>query len=122
MMMQNSDEHFLGDNLFKDMLSDYAAPVADEGFSQNVLAAVEAATKREERIRRVSIYGASFVGGLIAASQFPALLAMAAKVNIAVPALPGAGGMASSQWSLAALVLLGFVLWAALDRKASEIF
>jgi len=85
MMMQNPD-----DNLFADMLSDYAAPVADDGFSDTVLNAIETEARKVERIRRFSIYGACFIGGLIAASQLPAFL--------------------------------GFVLWAALDRKASDIF
>lgn len=116
-MMQTPD-----DNLFQNMLAEYAAPIADDGFSQNVIASLEAAGKREERIRRVSIYGASFVGGLIAASQFPALLSIVAKVNIALPGLPDGGVMSLSQWSILGVVLLGFVLWAALDRKASEIF
>lgn len=117
MMMQNPN-----DNLFQDLLSDYAAPVADDGFSESVLQAARANTRKVERIRRISIYGACFIGGTIAASQFPALLAMARKVTLPTPAIPEAGTLPVSQWSVIGLVLLGFVLWAALDRKASEIF
>jgi len=117
MMMQNPD-----DNLFQDLLSNYAAPVADDGFSTSVLKTAQAQTRRVERIRRFSIYGACFVGGLIAASQFPALIAMTAKVKLAAPTIPDTGTIPLSQWSWAGLILFGFVLWAALDRKASDIF
>jgi LPXTG-motif cell wall-anchored protein len=117
MMMQNPN-----DNLFKDLLSDYAAPVTDDGFSASVLKIIEAETRKVERIRRFSIYGACFVGGLIAASQFPELIAMIAKIKIAAPTLPDTGSIPLSQWSWSGIILLGFVLWAALDRKTSDIF
>ena len=117
MMMQNP-----GDNLFQDLLSDYAAPVTEDGFSDSVLNAIDTEARKVERIRRFSIYGACFVGGVIAASQFPALMAMTAKIKFAAPAMPDASALPLSQWSLAGLVLLGFVLWAALDRKASDLF
>jgi len=117
MMMQTPD-----DNLFKDMLSDYAAPVADDGFSLSVIEAIEAETRKVERIRRFSIYGACFVGGVIAATQLPGLITMTAKIKLAAPSIPDAGSIPLSQWSWAGIILLGFVLWAALDRKASDIF
>jgi len=117
MMMQQPD-----DNLFADLLSDYAAPVADEGFSDTVLKTVSSETLKLKRIRHISIYGACFIGGIIAASQFPALINMIAKINVSIPAMPDAGTLPLSQWSLAGIILLGFVLWAALDRKASDIF
>ena len=120
-MMQNSDD-FFGDKLFQDLLADYAAPVEDDGFTQKLLENVEAETKRVERIRRVSIYGACFTGGVIAAAQLPALVAMAGGLRLALPAVPNAGGLPISTLSLAAIVFLGFVLWAALDRQAAEIF
>jgi len=119
MMMQNSDD-FFGDN--KDMLSEYAAPVTDNGFSDGVLKSIEAQTRKVERIRRISIYGACFVGGIIAASQLPALVAMTAKIKLAAPSIPVTDSIPLSQWSWAGIILLGFVLWAALDRKASDIF
>lgn len=117
MMMQNPD-----DNLFQDLLSDYAAPVAEDGFSDAVIKSIEAESRKVERIRRFSIYGACFIGGLIAASQIPALVNMTAKIKLAAPALPETGSIPLSQWSWAGILLLGFVLWAALDRKASDIF
>lgn len=117
MMMQDPN-----DNLFKDMLADYCAPVQEDGFSQNIMAQVNINIQRQEHIRRVSIYGASFVGGLIAASQFPSLLGLVAKMNIVVPSLPHTDSLSLSTWSLAGLILLSFVLWAAFDRKASDIF
>ena len=117
MMMQNPD-----DNLFQDLLADYAAPVEDDGFTQNLLENIQAEAKRVERIRRVSIYGACFAGGVIAAAQLPALATMAGNIKLAMPAVPDAGGLPVSTLSLAGLVFLGFVLWAALDRQVSEIF
>lgn len=117
MMMQNPD-----DNLYQDLLSDYATPVEDDGFSMSVLKAAETATRKIERIRRFSIYGACFVGGVIAASQFPALISMTAKMEFAAPAITDMGSILLSQWNWAGIILLGFVLWAALDRKASDIF
>lgn len=117
MMMQNPD-----DKLFKDLLSDYAAPVAEDGFSDSVLKTIEAETRKVERIRRFSICGASFVGGVIAASQFPALITLAAKIKVTVPSMLDANALPLSYWSLAGIILLGFVLWAVIDRKASDIF
>jgi len=117
MMMQTPD-----DNLFQDLLSDYVAPVAEDGFSDAVLKSIDAEARKVERIRRFSIYGACFVGGVIAASQFPALLSMTAKIKLAAPVLPDAGALPLSLWSWAGIILLGFVLWAALDRKASDLF
>lgn len=118
MMMQNPD-----DNLFQDLLSDYAAPVADDGFSHAVLQTIEAQTRKVERIRKVSIYSACFAGGIIAATQIPMLVSLAAKINISLPNLPEAGALPVSQWSvIGGVTLLGFVLWAALDRKVSDIF
>jgi len=117
MMMQNPD-----DNLFKDLLSDYAAPVTEDGFSDTVLKSIDVEARKVERIRRFSIYGSCFVGGIIAASQFPALVNMTAKIQLATPTIPDTGSIPLSQWSWAGIVLLGFVLWAALDRKASDIF
>lgn len=117
MMMQNPD-----DNLFQDMLADYTAPVRDDGFTHNLLETIEAEAKRVERIRKVSVYGACFAGGLIAATQLPALAAMAGKIELAMPAVPEAGVLPVSTMGLAGLVFLGFVLWAALDRQVSEIF
>ena len=115
-MMQNPN-----DNLFQDLLSDYAAPVEEDGFSEAVLKSIDAEGRKIERIRRFSIYGACFIGGLIAASQFPALLNMMAKLKLALPVIPETSSIPLSQWSWAGIVLLGFVLWAALDRKASDI-
>ncbi len=117
MMMQNPD-----DNVFQDILSEYAAPVEEDGFTQSVLESIKAESKRIRRIRSVAIYGACFIGGLIAASQFPALMALIGEIDIALPSIPQTGAIPLSQWSWAGIVLLGFVLWAALDRKASEIF
>lgn len=121
MIMQNPDD-FLEDSLFKDLLSDYAAPVSEDGFSESVLRHIQDERRKVERIRRFSIYGACFIGGIIAASQFPALFSMISKLKLAAPVMPDAGALSLSHWGWAVIILLGFVLWAALDRKASDIF
>ena len=110
------------DNLFTELLSDYAAPVRDDGFSDVVLKVAAAEARKIERVRRFSIYGASFIGGLIAASQIPMLVSMISKMNVVVPAIPKASSLPISQWSLLGFIVLGFVLWVALDKKASDIF
>lgn len=117
MMMNQPD-----DNLFQDLLSDYAAPTVDDGFTQSVMHDIEARSKRIEKLRRGLIYSACFIGGIIAAIQLPALLNMTAKINIVLPEVPSTGAIPLAKWSWAAPILLGFALWAALDRKAQDIF
>ena len=118
MMMQTPD-----DNLFQDLLSDYAAPVADDGFTQSVIAQIDRDTIKTERLRRGLIYSACFIGGTIAATQFPALIKILAGLmpTLSSPA-PLPSVLPISQWAFLTMMLLGFVLWAALDRTVSELF
>lgn len=115
MMMQNSD-----DTLFADLLSGYSAPVEDDGFTQALMADIKAAERRLESLRRIAICAACFIGGMIAASQLPALGGIIANMNLSLPPSPSA--LPVSLWTLTGMVLLGLVLWTALDRKASDIF
>jgi len=115
MMMQNPD-----DNLFKNLLSDYAAPLEDDGFTQAVMRSANISARHVDNFRRAMIGGACFIGGVIAATQLPALMGLIGKVDVALPA--ASTDLLISQWALAGIVLLGFVLWAALDRKASDLF
>lgn len=115
------------DNLFQDLLADYAAPVSDDGFTDAVMHKLQAETARTERIRRFAIYAACFIGGMIAATQIPTLMGLIAGMDVAVPELPSSDALTASplafpQWAMISVVLLGFVLWAALDRKTSELF
>jgi len=118
MMMQTPD-----DNLFKDLLSDYVTPLDDDGFTQSLMAQLDQDAVKTEKLRRGLIYGASFVGGAIAAMQFPAFIKM---LSALTPTLPNAAALPSdlpiSQWTFMTIVLLIFVLWAALDRTTSELF
>jgi len=110
------------DNLFQDMLADYIAPADDDGFTDTVMQKIQAKAARTERLRKGLIYGACFIGGVIAATQLPAFMTILEDVNVAMPDVSSPSPLPLSQWLLPAAVLLGFVLWAALDRKASEIF
>ncbi len=110
------------DNLFQDMLADYAAPASDDGFTDALMQKIQAETARTERLRKFLIFGACFIGGVIAATQIPALMTLLGTVNMALPDVPSPAPLPVSQWIVPSAVLLGFVLWAALDRKASEIF
>ena len=109
------------DTRFTELLSEYAAPIADDGFSEAVLKAAAIEARRIKRMRRAAIYGGSFVGGIIAASQIPMLVSMVSKVNVRIPAIPEVASLPVPQWSaIGGLVLLGFVLWAVLDRQVSD--
>jgi len=110
------------DNLFQDMLTDYTMPASDDGFTDILMQKIQAEKARAERLRKSLIYGACFIGGVIAATQLPALVTLLGGVDIVVPDVPSPAPLPMSQWAFPIAVLLGFVLWAALDRKASEIF
>ncbi len=110
------------DNLFQDMLADYAAPASDDGFTDALMQKIETEAKRTAQLRKGLIYGACFVGGIIAATQIPALMTLLSTVDMALPDVPSPAPLPAPQWIVPSAVLLGFVLWAALDRKASEIF
>lgn len=64
------------DDAFEDglesLLQDYAKPLADNCFSE----AVMARTRKETRLRRYLLWGASLTGGLIASTQLPRLGAL----------------------------------------------
>jgi len=80
MMSDNSE-----DKIFKDLLSDYARPVPDGGFSAAVL--TRCARRKDNRVlKTVTIGSAALVGGLIAAAQLPALLQLTSKFS--VPEIP----------------------------------
>lgn len=67
-MMQENTE----DNMFNALLSDYAAPIGDDGFSEGVLASLPTTQiSNPSKAKFVSI--AAVVGGGIAALQLPSL-------------------------------------------------
>ncbi len=110
------------DNLFQDMLADYAAPASDDGFTDALMQRIETEARRAAQLRKGLIYGACFIGGVIAATQIPALMTLLSTVDVALPDVPSPAPLPISQWIIPAAIFLSFVLWAALDRKASEIF
>ena len=68
MMMENDPM----ENEFKVLLSDYAAPIPDDGFAQSVKTRIE----KRARLRRFMIGGASLMGGIIAGAQIPKLITL----------------------------------------------
>lgn len=60
------------DKMFKDLLSDYAAPADDNGFSDHVLASFEARPDHS-RLKMLMVGGAGLVGAAIAGLQLPGL-------------------------------------------------
>lgn len=114
-MMQDPIE----DKQFEDLLSDYAAPVNDGGFSIHVMAQLpspSANTQDTENLRRRFIGGGAIIGAAIAATQLPALLKLTSKLNapeVSMPALASVDTSAlltSSGMAMAALALMG-VIW-----------
>ncbi len=65
MMMDNDPM----DNELTALLSDYAAPIPDDGFA----AKVKAEVAKRARLRRIFIAGSGGLGAIIAAMQLPAL-------------------------------------------------
>lgn len=120
MMMQNPD-----DTLFTDMLSNYCAPVEDAGFTQALMADIRAEERRLKSLRRITIGAACFIGGMVAATQFPALGDIIANIDLVFLSAPRTfevSQLSVSQWTLTGMILLGSVLWTIVDKRASDIF
>ncbi|HFB54725.1 MAG TPA: hypothetical protein ENJ46_02280 [Hellea balneolensis] len=75
MFMENSE-----DRMFKDLLTDYAAPVADEGFSDHVLASLPR-TRDTQRLKLAAIGSAFFMASLIFIAQLPSLFRLLARIQ-----------------------------------------
>ena len=84
-MMQENTE----DNMFNALLSDYAAPIGDDGFSESVLANLPTTqNSNPSKAKFVSI--AAFIGGGFAALQIPSLWQYISSLklpNLSVPNL-----------------------------------
>lgn len=87
-------------------LRDYAAPVADNGFTAAVLTRAETSTSP----RLPVLIAASAIGGCLALSQMPSLRIFLSQIDIPT----------TSPLALTVLGVLGFVGWAALDRGWSD--
>jgi len=116
MMMQNPE-----DNLFRDLLSDYAAPIEDDGFTKSVMRSIEHENpSRSSNLRRGLIFGACVIGGLMAAIQLPGLFRLMGQTFS--PDLVSLSSLGQSSWMLGAITVVGLLLICALDQKTSELF
>ena len=114
--MQNPE-----DKIFQDLLSDYATPLEDAGFTESFMALVEEVDLRHRKLRRGLIFGACSIGGLISALQLPGLIDLIAGQDFSLGTLP-ISGFDQPSWTFGAILLVGFVLFCALDQKTSELF
>ena len=87
-------------------LRNYAAPIADNGFTQATLQR----TQHMKALRRPILGAAGAIGALSAVSQMPNLWRLLHQLNI--PHI--------SPLFVTALGVFGFVAWAALDRERSD--
>lgn len=115
MMMQNPE-----DNLFKDLLSEYVAPIEDDGFTKSVMRSIEYEIPSRTTLRRGLIFGACAIGGLIAAFQLPALFELMGQTIS--PDLASISNIGQSSWMLGGIIVVGLSLICALDQKTSELF
>jgi len=115
MTMQNPE-----DKIFKTLLSDYAAPVEDEGFTQSLMLSIEKSERHAPKWRRGVIAGAWAIGGLIAAIQLPALFDLVGQGLS--PDLTIMRGFEQPSWMMAVIIFIGFLLMCAMDQKTSELF
>ncbi|RZV43814.1 MAG: hypothetical protein EX271_03115 [Acidimicrobiales bacterium] len=73
------------EKMFKDLLSDYAQPAKDNGFSEFVLATLPQ-PQSHKRLKSFMVGGAGALGGVIALTQLKGLWTYASGVKI--PKLP----------------------------------
>lgn len=118
MMMTNPE-----DDMFGDLLSDYAAPLPDEGFSARILEDIEAQQRHARRVKRRVLAGAVVLGGAIAASQVPALVRLAKNFTMQSP--PQISELPSlTSLPYGAPIIVGvfiFMLWVIVDNRGSEV-
>jgi len=87
-------------------LRNYAAPIADNGFTAATLARAE----RSMSVRLPVLAAASVIGASFALSQIPSVWSLLAQTEMPV----------ASPFAFTAIGVLGFVAWAALDRGWSD--
>lgn len=95
------------DTDYEALLTDYAAPLEDDGFSDRLAAQIHAVETRLMRLRFICLAVACTLGGLIAGTQFKALVELLTAYNL----------QAGSLWGVAALMVFAFVVWATLDNR-----
>ena len=102
------------DKMFKDLLSDYAAPTADNGFSEKVMANLEPRPDHT-RLKALMVGGAGLIGAVIAGLQLPGFWNYLTGISVPdIQPLPTAQietGLLSTSYGMAAvgiILLLGF--------------
>lgn len=111
MTMMNSPE----DSVFKDMLSGYAAPIDDAGFTDNLLAVIDAKKARLHRMKFLFLASGCFLGGVLAATQFKSALGLLRQISLPEVTI-------APIWLLAAALISAFIAWMTLDNKPSGSF
>lgn len=118
---------------FQTLLKGYMAPAKDDGFTQSVLAQIEAQNQqREQRIttyRRVGLYSAAFMGGIVAAVQLPKLSQLFKSLNTNTPSLPDVeisslgiltANLSQSTALIGGTIIILFALWVIIDQRSAE--
>ncbi len=90
---------------FENILQDYAGDTGDNGFSDFVILQINDTANKQERAKRICLYGAIFIGGLISGKQTLALMdswqsTSLSTVIVSVPLIP-----------IMAAISLAFTLW-----------
>ena len=106
-------------NSYKALLTDYIAPIEDDGFSASVLENLHAEKKHSHIIWRKTIISlAAFTGSIIAAKQLPSLsnlshkaLALQPDISLSAPSLIDP----SIYTWLGLSILASFALWTLLE-------
>ena len=102
------------DDNFEALLSDFAADTVDDGFSDTVLREITSHQSKRTRQKKLSLYAAMFLGGIITGAQLPLIyqtyesldLSLAVNQMIGIPilacivALGGVLMMESREFSL----------------------
>lgn len=117
------------DNMFTDLLGEYAAPIADNGFSAKVLADIqmhtqEANTETRQNLKNFIVGGAAIIGGMVAALQLPALWTYVKGLSVPVVEVPTldlssvqtsiGANMATPSYTLAAFAMMAALcIWLA---------
>ncbi len=118
MLMQNDDKQFRG------LLTDYAAPSPDDGFTETVMRSIDILEQQTLQVRQMktrlySLYGAAFLGGIMASLQLPSLITLFERFTFTLPDLSNI----STNLNLISIgLILAIALWIIFDNKITDIF
>lgn len=98
------------DDNFKTLLTDYIEPVPDDGFSEVVLKSIGDQHTRLRQMKFMVLAAGSFIGGIIAATQMPAVWRLLGTLKI--PTEPT---------ELTAIgTVFAFIVWATIDNRYQD--